>query len=132
RHLLFLAVAQAGPLEVDFTPAKDHVTRLMAVPMDLLLAPRAELLLDFRFHHTTDKGQTQFGSECFDILTNACNELCDRHLTGEDQSFLFLIRRFWFGFVILLFVCSHRWFSWLRFTTSTGHPVRWPTGEPLN
>src|SRR6266581_6144170 len=109
--LFVLTAAQPGSLQGHFAPPEDHVTGLMPVSRNQLLAPGAELLLDLRFHHPLDEGQPQLGREGFYIIAHAGDQFTHRQLSFQAQSFS--ISCFFFGLLILSDVLSHRWFSWL-------------------
>src|SRR5262245_30223246 len=67
-HFFTLAAAQARPLQLDLAPSKDHISGLLSVPADRLLAPSSHFHLDLGLHHLADNRQPDLCSEAFQIL----------------------------------------------------------------
>src|SRR2546426_3951936 len=109
--LFVLTAAQTGSIDCHFASPEDHVTGLMPMPANRLLAPWAELLLDLRFHDPLDDRQAQLGGEGFYVIAHAGDQFTQRQLGFQAQSFS--ISCFFFGLLVLSDVLSHRWFSWL-------------------
>src|SRR2546428_5062082 len=109
--LFVLTAAQTGSIDCHFASPEDHVTGLMPMPANRLLAPGAELLLDFRFHDPLDDRQAQLGREGFYVIAHAGDQFTQRQLSFQAQSFS--ISCFFFGLLVLSDVLSHRLFSWL-------------------
>src|SRR5215831_9101498 len=109
-----VAAAQTRPLQLHFAPAIDHITGLRAVPVHRLLAPGAQLLLNFGFHYLPDHRQAQLSGETFDILARLGEQLLERQLCCQRQSANTL--GFFFGPSHQSAILSH-WFSWLIVTS---------------
>src|SRR5436190_21095195 len=74
-HFFVLAAAQARPLQFDLAASKDHVSGLLPVPADRLLAPAPDFALNLGLHHLADNRQADLSGQTFKILTGTADQL---------------------------------------------------------